>query len=369
MENRIKELDGIRGVAVLLVMLFHILKRASYLTAQPALLAIDEFFQIGWIGVDLFFVLSGYLITSILLKTRERPDYFKNFYARRMLRIFPLYYLTILVLFPILPLIDPTLGPSTQADWPFFLLYVQNWLYVIPKELAYAVGITWSLAIEEQFYLVWPLIVRVISPKGLAQLTVFLLELVLLARLGLSWVARDLINLQDVFYYGSFFRVDGLLFGALLAQAMQSQYWRKQVQTWAWPIGRTSLLAVIVLFMYGPSEASFQNYPLMTVGYTILAIFFASLLAMNLTLPETSLLRRTFRSPALLFFGKYSYALYLFHMPVVVLALEFIWNTGRRSGLIWVSYIAITFGMTIVLAVLSWHLLEKRVLQLKRYFE
>lgn len=369
MDNRIRELDGIRGIAILLVMLFHILKRSSYLTANPALTAFDEFFRFGWVGVDLFFVLSGYLITSILIKTRSEPDYFKNFYARRILRIFPLYYVTLGILFPILHLLDNDQGLKMQAHWPVFALYLQNWLYIFSGELSYIIGITWSLAIEEQFYLLWPFIVRKLETPKLARFTLGFLAFILLLRLTLPFFASDLIDLHNLYYFGSFIRFDGLLMGALLAMALGYETWRARMQRWVWPTFWSSLAILLVIFFSGPPDPGPANFPLMTVGYTLLAIFFAACVALALTQPETDLLRQLFRAPILLFFGKYSYALYLFHMLVTVVLLEIFWDMKRQNALMWASYTALTFGLTILLALISWNLLEKRILALKRYFE
>src|SRR5689334_19089521 len=91
--NRTPELDGVRGLAILFVMIYHIITLAKYLTDNTFLRSLVDSVSVGWIGVDIFFVLSGFLITSILLKTSAGPDYFRNFYVRRILRIFPLYYL------------------------------------------------------------------------------------------------------------------------------------------------------------------------------------------------------------------------------------------------------------------------------------
>src|SRR5689334_20406155 len=99
MDTRIREMDGLRGIAIILVMALHIFNRANEFTHHPLLYFLSDLTIIGWVGVDIFFVLSGYLITQILLTTREDPHYFKNFYMRRILRIVPLYYITMLLVF------------------------------------------------------------------------------------------------------------------------------------------------------------------------------------------------------------------------------------------------------------------------------
>lgn len=369
MDNRIRELDGIRGIAILLVMCTHLLKRANYLTGNAALIAFGELFRIGWVGVDLFFVLSGYLITSILLKTRQDERYYKNFYARRILRIFPLYYATLLILFPLLPMLDKNLGPQTQAAWPLFLVYLQNWLYVFGREPSNVVGVTWSLAIEEQFYLLWPFIVKKLERRQLTHFILGFLLLILVARIGLVFVARGLIPLEDFYYYASFVHFDGLLMGALLALAMQSAPWREWTRRQAGRFFWASLAALTLILVSGPDNANFANLPLMTIGYSLLAVFFTACLALALTAEKTNPLRWLFTRSGLVFFGKYSYALYLFHLPVGIFLLNLFWASGRKNVTIWLTYTALSFGITIFLALISWNLLEKRVLSLKRYFE
>ncbi|GAB4494127.1 MAG: acyltransferase [Anaerolineales bacterium] len=369
MDNRIRELDGIRGIAILLVMCTHLLKRANYLTGNAALIAFGEIFRIGWVGVDLFFVLSGYLITSILLKTRQQEHYYKNFYARRILRIFPLYYVTLLITFPLLVWLDKNLGPETRANWPIFLVYLQNWLYVFGREPSNVVGVTWSLAIEEQFYLLWPFIVKKLERRQLVQFIFGFLLFILAARIGLIFVARQAINLEDLYYYASFIRFDGLLMGALLALALTSDFWREWVRRRAGWFFWASLAALTLMLVSGPPSANFANLPLMTAGYSLLAVFFAACLALALTGEKNNPLRWLFANRGLIFFGKYSYALYLFHLPVGVFLLNFFWASGRKNAAVWLTYTALAFGITILLALLSWNLLEKRVLRLKRYFE
>ena len=159
--GRLPQLDGIRGIAILLV-IFH------NETVKYPFLYLDRIFANGWMGVDLFFVLSGLLITGILLDTRQSAGYFKNFYARRCLRTWPLYYASLLLMFGIIPLLLPAQGKivfERSSPWWAFPLYLQNFLIPAPEKATGLLGVTWSLAIEEQFYLVWPLMVRFCSTR------------------------------------------------------------------------------------------------------------------------------------------------------------------------------------------------------------
>src|SRR5690625_4685275 len=162
----VKELDGVRGVAILLVILFHCFP--SPLTG------------LGWIGVDLFFVLSGFLITGILIDSKGNKRYYSNFIGRRILRIFPLYYLVLFIMLFLLPLIGR--GFSSGSNYSFYLRhqgwfwsYLQNWLFSFhgfPKNLI--LSHFWSLGVEEQFYLVWPFLVLLLPKKLLLKSSIFL---------------------------------------------------------------------------------------------------------------------------------------------------------------------------------------------------
>src|SRR5262249_41446351 len=156
------ELDVLRGFAILAVMFHHIGKDV------PAL-HLEGIGRYGWTGVDLFFVISGFLITRILMEAKTKPHYFRNFYARRVLRIWPMYFALLLFAFALLPLAMPTLRARIFAEahpWQAYLFFVQNLFSV--KEIAFGpVGVTWSLAIEEQYYLLWPLLVLLLSRRAL----------------------------------------------------------------------------------------------------------------------------------------------------------------------------------------------------------
>src|SRR5580704_8273950 len=155
MKKKIPQLDAVRGIAVLLVLLHNT-------DVYPAL-HLHLISANGWMGVDLFFVLSGLLITGILLDTKESDGYFKNFYARRCLRIWPLYYSVLILMFVIVPHLRPQDAHAIfqrSSPWWAYPFFLQNFFVAIPAQAAGPLGVTWSLAIEEQFYLVWPLFIR-----------------------------------------------------------------------------------------------------------------------------------------------------------------------------------------------------------------
>ncbi len=164
--RRIKELDGIRGAAILFVLAYHYFSNGAGIN-NPIGRQFLKLFSIGWSGVDLFFVLSGFLIVGILLDAKSSNNYFSSFYIRRALRILPLYYL-LLTLFLILPIFISNDG-IFKLTFPFwsYLLFIQN-LFMIKFDLGTSwLGVTWSLAIEEQFYLLLPILVWKLDKKRL----------------------------------------------------------------------------------------------------------------------------------------------------------------------------------------------------------
>src|SRR5215469_3750176 len=211
MQQRLPQLDGIRGLAILVVILHN--ESVKY-----PFLYLDRIFANGWMGVDLFFVLSGFLITGILLNTKQPKGYFKNFYARRCLRIWPLYYSSIFLMFVIIPFLQPSDGQiifQRSEPWWAYPFYLQNFLVKNPAAAAGLLGVTWSLAIEEQFYFVWPIIIRSCPRAVLQRIAIGIICASPFLRMFLSSHAVDL-------YSNTFSRLDGLMAGALLATIVRS---------------------------------------------------------------------------------------------------------------------------------------------------
>ena len=369
MNQRVKELDGIRGIAILLVFAFHAFKRADYFTANPILHFITKLTSIGWMGVDLFFVLSGFLITSILLQTKGEKGFFKNFYARRILRIFPLYYVVLALTVYFMPVLEPEANAQTLATLPIFLIYQQNWLLITGDFPSLYLLVTWSLAIEEQFYLFWPLTVYFFEKKKLAWVSVGIITLSSLIRIVAILLYEDAHNAHVFTYYSTVTRLDALAFGALIALAFrESELWKKRLSKMALPALLVTISLVLVAVLQPNSYQVINNNWVRTIGYTLLAMMGGSAVVISLTQNEDSLLRRLFRNKALLFFGKYSYAIYLIHPPILQIFLDLLWDAKFRGWQAYVSYLFISFSLTILLALLSWNLLEKHMLSLKKYF-
>ena len=366
--HRLPALDGIRGLAILLVMFLHFADRS-----QPIGLANRLYTQItgvGWIGVDLFFVLSGFLITGVLIDSRQSARYFKDFYARRTLRIFPLYYACLVAWIAVAPLFHPSSEVRQVAiakmhqDQLWYWTYLSNWKMGLDGRWPpMGTSVYWSLAVEEQFYLVWPAVVLVFSPRALRN--------VCLSLIGLAFVARAIQVAAGaapiLVYVSTLSRMDALAVGALAAMALRDpkqREWAQRTAPWVLALGAVSLAAMWIWI-----GTFYEYHPLMqTAGFTILAATFVSLLVEAVT--PGSRVGAMFRSPALRFFGKYSYAMYLIHETLTYQIVPHVpeqWVIpGEMGGQL--TRLIVSMTATIVLAWLSWHLWEKHFLALKRHF-
>ncbi|HZI12960.1 MAG TPA: acyltransferase [Myxococcus sp.] len=368
LKGHLPVLDGVRGLAVLLVVLYHTI----HMNAENALgRAAWWLAGAGWAGVDLFFVLSGFLITGILWEAKGQPFFFRNFYMRRFLRIFPLYYLTLALCFLVLPALSGRVHLDDRittdgAVW--YLLYLSNFYQLWVDTTHPVLGVVWSLAIEEQFYIVWPFLIAAVSYRGAIRLCLGTIALAILVRLGLTLSGASL----ESTYVTTFARVDALAMGGLLALALRHPEglglaafrWMKW-GFWA------ALPVVAVMVALPPGEA----YELVkrTVGYTAVAVLFAGFVYRAVEASPGQAVHRFFNSGLLRTYGKYSYAVYLIHSPVDALLrrtvlkmpLQFIWGTDLFMQLV---YFAVAGGVSLALAVVSWNLYEKHFLKLKDYF-
>jgi peptidoglycan/LPS O-acetylase OafA/YrhL len=304
----IPQLDRLRGLAILMVVLSHTVH------VVPAIVA-RVFYQ-GWIGVDLFFVLSGFLITGILWDTRGSNGYFRRFYGRRILRIWPAYLLFLFVVFCIFPLLKWSAGgpalsiPSDPLGAWVYLLMIQNLFGVQLFSSALLVA-TWSLAVEEQFYLVWPAVIRLASQRVVLPCLMVGLLVLPLIRL---WARNHGFSPASI-YVNPLTHGDGLLCGAIVALWLRS----------AKPKRKTLLLAGSILLITGlaafvpihPSHVV-REYcsPLVftSVALASTGLLLVALVSENL---GSILHRAFFMNGTLSFFGYISYSLYLYHDPIL----------------------------------------------------
>jgi peptidoglycan/LPS O-acetylase OafA/YrhL len=359
-------LDGLRGIAILSVLCFHSIIPPT--AASPLLdRVVAGIFGIGWAGVDLFFVLSGYLITGILLDTKGGAGYFRSFYARRMLRIFPLYYIALVVMLVVVPpLATPFISDPAQFRAGGFYLwtYIANWHVahagswdvISPLTVPY-----WSLAVEEQFYLVWPLVVLVCSRRTLAWVAGGLIVTALIMRLTLLPSGNGL-----GIYVLTVTRMDTLAMGAAIAVAERSHGGLHRLARFAAP---AALVSVLVLAGVVAITLSTSHYtPAMgTVGFTALAFGFGALLVFSRTAAPGALRVRWLRR-----LGERSYGVYIWQMLPLrgISALALAEHIPLVAGS-WVLRQLFVAGAALALswavAEVSWYVLEAPFLRLKRF--
>ena len=369
--RHVPALDGLRGVAIILVLILHATEGLNRLHKVPALVKAT---YIGFTGVDLFFVLSGFLITGILLEAKSGPAYFRVFYTRRVLRIFPLYYAFLLLIFVVLPLFPLDLGPTFgelhhHQAWYWF--YVSNVLNALQGGWRIDGRLTphfWSLAVEEQFYLVWPAVVYLLSRRGLRNTCIGLVLTVPLLRLGL--------RLEDVnpvaVYVLTICRADALAIGALLAIVVRADHGPERLSRVAMPALLVSAAATALM---GVWRGGFEQFDAVvgTAGYSVFAALYASALAVTITRPPSGgWLARAASVGWLRTFGKYSYAIYVFHQPITGM-LEHVFPfepLQKRIGTTaaGIGFFAAVIAISFLCALASWNLLERRFIALKDRF-
>lgn len=369
-KGHLPALDGVRGLAILLVMFFHFFM-AMPTPQRPMGRMLYEVAGTGWIGVDLFFVLSGFLITGILFDAKQSPTYFRDFYARRILRIFPLYYGVLIGVFLVAPLFISM--PKTAASPSWLWLYCSNircatfgdWCF---SNSRIELNQFWSLAVEEHFYLIWPAVILLFGRKSAMRICIGCILGALAWRIALfRWTSNDL-----AIYVLTPCRMDGLALGSWLALAARGpEGIRKLARIAPWALGVGLVLFVGLEVLSGGSEPT-GDYVEM-IGYTILAAAFGGLLVVALSSGPTTPLGWLFRHPIMRFFGKYSYGLYVFHCVLRPL-FEWLMKFARPEHLshsITVQALIVAAGasvLSILAALASYHLYEKHFLKLKRFF-
>lgn len=331
MRRYIPELDGLRAMAILPVMVGH-LGMYSHL---PAIVAY------GGTGVDLFFVISGFLITGILLDEKESDHYYRNFFARRGLRIWPLYYLVIATTALIARAPAP-FGFHTDT-WFGLITYTSNLSLHWPP---WPVAVVWSLCIEEQFYLAWPVLIAICSRKTFSRLLIAILIVEPLLRWYLASNGVD----SMVIYRNTFTRLDGLALGSLVAVVSNNGNFRYRR---AAMILAFVTAGITVVSRFVPQSLRAASY------YDFVAFAYGAVLCF--TLSGTTLWARTLSFAPLVKIGRISYGLYLLHFPVYYGVAQM----GIRPGL---PLMIAQFAGAIVLAAISWKLFESPILRLKRHF-
>lgn len=372
-QGHFAELDGLRGLAILLVVVYHFfLPYKGFHSADPAWPL--QAAQAGWMGVDLFFVLSGFLITGILMETREQPHYFRNFLGRRFLRIWPLYYLSLVVLLVLLPAVMPSIPPELQSmrdKQIWFWLYGANWLFASEGGFAHTSGgYFWSLAVEEQFYLVWPFVVYALSRRALLRFSLALLAVSLVSRVVLTQMGVN----GNVLYTMTFTHLDGLAVGSSLAILLRSPDTAERVAKLMPAVALAAALGLVAVRL-ADGNAFFWSRNMAAYGYTLIVVLFGSLLVhVAIGGARARVARWIFSRGFMTQCGKYSYALYMVHVPIASLLYPLVMRHLDRfkpiigyEGL-FIIFFAVAFAVSWGVAVASWYLFERHVLALKRHF-
>ncbi len=370
-KTRFPALDGIRALAVTMVFLDHFGGGAH---GGPILRALNAIRERGWAGVDLFFVLSGFLITGILFDTRNDSHFFKRFFARRSLRIFPVFYLVVAVLLALTPL----LHYQWRAGHLLFLVYVGNFLgnhdfsyYTIYSAnhgtFKANIGHFWSLCVEEQFYLMWPIAVWAVQDRVKLLWTaggISILALVL--RCVMFWTAGPV--LAETWIVRTLpFRMDALLIGgmlALLLRGADADRWQRLCR----PIFLVFAALTLGIFAFSPAPDSPW---LMTIGFTCIALAGAGLVGSTLRAGSPAF--KLFYCRPMRVLGKYSYGFYIFHAIFgwawiqFLVRMYFLFHHSLTiAGIIALSA---NFAVTFLVSKLSYDLFEVKFLRWKRNFE
>ena len=366
---RLPTLDGLRAVAILIVVPHNLNLMVTFSGVAYLFVAgLDR----GWIGVQLFFVLSGFLITGILLDARDAPNYYRSFFLRRVLRIFPLYYATLLVLYVLLPALG--LLPASFKRDP--IVELSHWAYFSNSYGPFhqgggpeAAGHFWSLAVEEQFYLLWPFVIHRRSPGWVMRLCLAIAVASLLLRVGMLATGMP----TQAIYQLLVTRMDALALGGAAAAAFRipsAASWTLNHRGFLLGAGLFSLVAGAVI-----SRAySFSHTMTLSLGYTFLSVAFALLVAAGVAADHLGpagwlgVLRWTFLRRV----AKYSYAMYVLSVPLHFLAgkpaLSALGLDAGSSVLVGFGYIVVGTALSFLAAAASFHFLEVHFLNLKDRF-
>jgi peptidoglycan/LPS O-acetylase OafA/YrhL len=333
-------------MAALMVMAFHFVGRHG----EPA--RVVQACVIGQTGVDLFFVLSGFLITRILLLSRDSPHFFSAFYARRALRIFPLYYAFLVVYFFLLPvLFREGIPPFSTQVWSWF--YLQNIPATFDSLKSSGPSHFWSLAVEEHFYFVWPLMIFLLSRRQFKCL--LLATLLIPPLLRLAFLSHGV----GVFYFTPT-RMDSIGYGAVLAVLFTEEGFRKRGIIL---LLRSMLVGLPLLLLPAFARLSgSQQVWLQVAKLSLIPAFYFSLIGFCIMDPASQWLSRLFSAPLLRWLGKISYGLYVFHPTCADLVQRWLNPSSAMVNL------AASFGSTILVAYLSFRYFESPVTKLKERF-
>ena len=365
MVGRVAQLDGIRGVAIAAILAVHVsefLVPGSH--GRPMIYAFCRLLFGGWLGVDIFFVLSGFLITRNILEERDRPDFWSRFYLHRSLRILPVFAVVFIAVLAMLHFLNPETKLSAAILLPA-IFFSENWTVLNNTGMPMLPHL-WSLAVEEQFYLAWPQLVTRCSAAAVLRVSLVLAVSCELLRVGLKFAHVD----PWITYAITPTRIDGLCVGAALAAAMTIA----GLRAWLLLHGRKVLIGAAILLLtvwlifrgvFFPNDALTQ---ICAIPPTV--VLTAMLIHSSVTASISRWWLRLLANPLLSYLGRRSYALYLIHYPVMLV----VWQS-RGKGLLYRLPHSFTFDLLItvgalivslLLSELSWWVIEAPSLRLRR---
>jgi peptidoglycan/LPS O-acetylase OafA/YrhL len=343
--QRISQLDGLRGIAILLVLAWHY---GHAIKGDP----FAALFTLAWSGVDLFFVLSGFLLGGILIDHRNSASYFTPFYARRFFRIVPIYLLVLVI---------GRMGDDGDLSLGWYLSFTQNLYMAARAQWDIWQAQTWSLAVEEQFYLMLPLIIRFVPRKSLAHALVALVVAAPISRLLLFLLAGESALVADAVLLPC--RMDCLLLGVLCAYLLREPHWRKVLSESIPALKWFAAILLGLLLLCANRGRGFNSVFMAVPGLTLIAALYAILLL--IVLLDSGLLTRLMKRPVLRQFGTWAYCIYLIHILVPTWLFSFL--LGRRfvidDGLSVALFFA-SFAAVIACAALSWRYIEAPLIRL-----
>jgi len=365
-------LDGLRAAILVLVALrhFNTFWQPENLLEYAYMIGV----HLSVPGLDVFFALSGFLITGILIDSKGRDGYYRNFYMRRALRIFPVYYFFLIVWFLVLPNVLP--GDTSDLKFPvstqaWYWTYTTNFLIAIkggdfPPPRTYHL---WSLALEEQFYFIWPAVIAACSMKTFKK--------VIIGCFFASFLFRVGVYLSGSIYQWGFLmlpgHMDAIMTGCMLTLLVREPAWRGRLERWCKPVWWVGMCAIGGIMLV--SSAFIPDDPFtLTFGLTISAIVAAATVMSVISLSTDGIVYKLLSHPITTKVGGYSYAWYIFHWPVMLLinraGLDIAWFNAHiptRLGA-QLAHTAFFMSTALAVAVASWYLIETPALKLKRFF-
>ena len=366
--GHVPALDGVRGVAIALVIVYHVAYFGGMYLGHSTSAPVGELWLFalarhGWLGVDLFFALSGFLITGILYDAKGRTRYLRTFFGRRMLRIFPLYYTALVAALALSFALGQSASERSADAWAW--IYLSNVKMGVSGVSSVSMHLQhfWSLAVEEQFYLVWPFLVLALSRRGMMRACVAGFALAIGARYVLTpYFAGPVERLMPG-------RLDALAAGSWVALALRGTIDVERARVRALLVLRWSAAALGVVLLTTTLQLTTRRAELGSLAIALGAVLFAATIA-TVVLSGDGRCARTLSRRAPRFLGRYSYALYVVHQPLILLLLRTTLfqrpvDAGASRMPMYGELLVATAALSVSVALVSWHGLEKHFLRMK----